>query len=227
MSGGGKHGDYWPGFVDALTNVVIAMVFVIVVLAIALSFSAQLLAQRMAAQIAKLQQSGAAASAVERPRLDARDDRARSEQEGPGRPGGAETIVEARVPERTRIAVTGAPPSASASGAQVRAAAQFVQLDFAQAALALDADAARRLADALPPFRERLAAAAPGARIALVATGPDMQLSENQRVALIRVLAVRNALLDQGIAAARIATRIDTQTRAPQASVALRLEDPT
>ena len=34
MAGGGKSGgdSYWPGFVDALTNVVIAMIFVVVVL---------------------------------------------------------------------------------------------------------------------------------------------------------------------------------------------------
>ena len=60
---GGKTANYWPGFVDALTNVVIAMVFVIVVLAIALSFSAQLLAKRMAARITVLEQQGQAAQA--------------------------------------------------------------------------------------------------------------------------------------------------------------------
>ena len=32
MAGGGSGGNsYWPGFVDALTNVVIAMIFVVVV----------------------------------------------------------------------------------------------------------------------------------------------------------------------------------------------------
>ncbi len=42
----GKNTNYWPGFVDALGNTIIAMVFVVIVLAVSLSMYAKLLAQR-------------------------------------------------------------------------------------------------------------------------------------------------------------------------------------
>jgi hypothetical protein len=38
---GGKETNYWPGFVDALANVVVTMVFVLVVFVIALLYFAQ------------------------------------------------------------------------------------------------------------------------------------------------------------------------------------------
>lgn len=220
MSGGGAKNDYWPGFVDALTNVVIAMVFVIVVLAIALSFSAQLLAQRLAAKIAEQEnQLGKARAALQgRP----------AEVEKPaalkaaGTPAAAP--VDAQAPTRTRIAVAGNEAPASAAAAVVKPAERFLQLDFAAGALTLDPAAAQALTQALAPVKQRLAEQ-PTARLAVVALGPDLHLSENQRAAFIRAMAVRNHLLEQGIAAERIATRIDTQSRSATPAVAVRVED--
>ena len=66
MAGGGRAGGdaYWPGFVDALTNVVIAMIFVVVVLAISLTFAAQMMGQKLAERIVKEHLAKAAASAA-------------------------------------------------------------------------------------------------------------------------------------------------------------------
>src|SRR5690349_22145149 len=101
---GGKTANYWPGFVDALTNVVIAMVFVIVVLAIALSFAARLMGQRLAEEIVKKHTAAAAASAAAAPPAAAAGDTApRSELQG-----------------RTRIAVQGNEHAASSAGGRVR-----------------------------------------------------------------------------------------------------------
>ncbi|RZL31396.1 MAG: hypothetical protein EOP35_22150 [Rubrivivax sp.] len=181
MSGGGKGGggDFWPGFVDALTNVVIAMVFVIVVLAIALSFSAQMLAKRMAAKIAEQQ----------------------------AELGKARQVVVA---------------PASATSAKVKPAERFLQLDFAPGALTVDMPAAKALGEALAPLKARLAES-PSLRLEVVAVGPEIHLSENQRAAFIRAMAVRNELLGQGVPGDRISTRIDMQATAPQPAVAVRL----
>ncbi|KQY81708.1 MULTISPECIES: hypothetical protein [Roseateles] len=216
MAGGGsKNGDYWPGFVDALTNVVIAMVFVIVVLAIALSFSAQMLAKRMAAKIAEQQaelgraRAAIAAPAAEKERL----------------PAGA-PLIESQAPQRTRIAVAGneAALAASAASAKVKPAERFLQLDFAPGALTVDAAAAKALAGALQPLKQRLAES-PSARLEIVAVGPEIHLSENQRAAFIRAMAVRNELLGQGIAGDRLVTRIDMKASAAAPAVAVRLGD--
>ena len=211
--GGGKGGDYWPGFVDALTNVVIAMVFVIVVLAIALSFSAQILAKRMAAKIAEQQaELGRARQAIAAPA---------AEKE---RPGGAPPLIESQAALRTRIAVAGneAALAASAASAKVKPAERFLQLDFAPGALTVDEAAAKALGAALAPLKQRLAES-PTLRLEVVAIGPEIHLSENQRAAFIRAMAVRNELLGQGIAGDRITTRIDMNASAPAAAVAVRL----
>jgi len=212
--GGGKGGgDYWPGFVDALTNVVIAMVFVIVVLAIALSFSAQMLAKRMAAKIAEQQaELGRARAAVTAPA---------AVREQP--PGGA-PVIDTPTAQRTRIAVAGneAALAASAAAAKLKPAEHYLQLDFAPGALTVDAVAAKALGEALAPLKQRLAEA-PALRLEVVALGPEIHLSENQRAAFIRAMAVRNELLGQGIAGSRIVTRIDMNTAAPAPAVAVRL----
>ncbi|MBZ8141346.1 hypothetical protein CLD22_15755 [Rubrivivax gelatinosus] len=214
MSGGGKNGDYWPGFVDALTNVVIAMVFVIVVLAIALSFSAQLLAKRMAAKIAE-QQAQIGRATVVAPGATTAEQKPRS---GPP--------IDAGLPVRTLIAVAGneQAPAASAAGVGVKSAERYLQLNYAPSALTLDSAAIEQLTKALLPLRQRLAAVA-SAKLSIVATGPELQLSENQRAAFIRAMVVRNQLLSEGIAPGRITTRIDVNTQAAAPGVALRIEE--
>ncbi|HEV6967890.1 MULTISPECIES: hypothetical protein [Roseateles] len=209
--GGGKNGDYWPGFVDALTNVVIAMVFVIVVLAIALSFSAQMLAKRMAARIAEQQaELGRARAAAKGPPAEV--------EKMPSGP-----LVEARAPVRTRIPVAGNEATLAASAvAKVKPAERFLQLDFAAGALTVDAAAAKALAAALAPLKQQLAES-PALRLEVVAVGPEIHLSENQRAAYIRAMAVRNELLGQGIPGERIVTRIDMKAQPPGPAVGVRI----
>jgi hypothetical protein len=202
--GGGKDANYWPGFVDALTNVVIAMIFVIVVLAISLSFSAQLLAKRMAAKVAQLEQEGAARAAAVKPTE-----------------GEASDAPPARLPTRTVIEVRGNEASAKPTSGSVRAADNYLMLEFAPGALTLDAPAAEKLASSLSAVKEKLAA---GGRVQVLARGPSMEISENQRSAFLRIMAVRNVLIEQGVAAERIEPRIDTETRANSATVSISIE---
>lgn len=204
---GGKTANYWPGFVDALTNVVIAMVFVIVVLAIALSFAAQLMGKRMAEQMMKQHTAAAAASAA-----------AAAQVSTPA----PEEAPRSALPGRTHIAVQGNERAASAAGGQLRSVGNLLQLDFADTALTLDSAAAQRLRDALAVGK----AAAPQAQVRIVAIGPSLELSENQRAAYVRVMAVRNELLDQGYAANHIGVRIDTASRAARPAVTISIAAP-
>jgi len=204
--GGGKDSNYWPGFVDALTNVVIAMVFVIVVLAISLSFSAQLLAKRMAAKVASLEQEAVSrASAVE-----------------PASNGACiDQPPPAELHSRNVIEVRGNEAAVKAASGSVRAADSFLVLEFAPGALTLDAPAAEKLASSLSAVKEKLAG---GGKVQVLARGPLMEISDNQRSAFLRIMAVRNVLIDQGIASERIEPRIDTDTKASSATVSIEIE---
>jgi hypothetical protein len=203
--GGGKDSNYWPGFVDALTNVVIAMVFVIVVLAISLSFSAQLLAKRMAAKVASLEQDVVSrASAVKPDNGDAGSDQ-----------------PSARLPTRTVIEVRGNEASVKAVSGSVRAADSFLILEFAPGALTIDSTASDKLASSLSAVKEKLAS---GGKVQVLARGPSMEISDNQRSAFLRIMAVRNVLIDQGIASERIEPRIDTDTKASSVTVSISVE---
>jgi hypothetical protein len=198
---GGKSANYWPGFVDALTNVVIAMVFVIVVLAIALSFAAQMMGKKMADELvkAKAAVAAAAASAVPAPAVTSQ-----AAADTPASTQATDTLIEVR-----------ARAPAAAASAAVRDSGRSLRLEFADTALALDVDALKKLQDALAPHR----AGAAGARVQITATGPSMALSDNQRSAYIRVLAVRNELIDAGFAAERIGVQIQTTGQAARATV--------
>jgi hypothetical protein len=198
-------GEYWPGMVDALTNVVIAMIFVVVVLAIALSYSAQLAAKRMAEKMVREQRAAELVAPL--PAVAAA---LANQQVVVGAPS-VGTVT-------TRIAVTGPKPD-SAGGTLTQSSARLI-LDFADEAVTLDDAAKKRLLAALAAEPE----AVRNGRIQLVAQGPGMQLSENQRVAYLRVMAVRNLLIEQGRRADTIGVRIDTARETNSAMVSLSFE---
>jgi hypothetical protein len=198
-SPGSGENHYWPGFVDALTNVVIAMIFVIVVLAIALSFAARLAQKRLAEEIAQKHIPNITVQAAPTP--------------APAPVG--ENPAPTDSPQRARIPVRGAESAASAAGGRTRSAGGFLQLDFEDTALTLDADALAKFKQALATQGVPLAEA----NIHVEAVGPGMQLSENQRSAFLRVMSVRNVLLDQGVSPQRISVRIATEREAPKPSV--------
>jgi hypothetical protein len=197
MSGGGKSSanEYWPGFVDALTNVVIAMIFVVVVLAISLSFAAQQMGKKLAEEYIKKLQTA---------------------QPGASAPGGlaAEAVPDVVPPptaQKTdvRIAVVAPAKAASSPPPAVRQAGGRLQLDYPADAFTLDSASQARLLENLATM------ATPGSkRLELVAVGPDMKISDNQRAAYLRLVAVRNALIEAGYSAEQISVRIDT-TQSP------------
>ena len=193
MSGGGSGANaYWPGFVDALTNVVIAMIFVVVVLAISLSFAAQMMGKKLAERLIA-------------------EHKATVAQAPPGAPPPPQLqTAESALVNTTRIAVAGNETPASAPAAAMRQVRNTLQLDYAASAITLDAAAADR-------FKAAVAALGPLAqrRVEVAAGGPDMAISDNQRAAYLRVMALRNLLLELGVQPDRIDVRIDTTLDLP------------
>jgi outer membrane protein OmpA-like peptidoglycan-associated protein len=230
---GGKTANYWPGFVDALTNVVIAMVFVIVVLAIALSFSAQLLAKRMAARITVLEQQGKATqaqTAASAPELIVKRLAPSAQLSNDPSPNTSIEAaddtqrVESKMAAPIRINVKGNEEKLVAAGGKMQPSDRYMLLEFAPTALTLDEAASKSLGASLDKLKQQLASAPPGAKVVLVASGPDIELSENQRAGYIRAMAVRNELLEQGFAAERIATRFDLKAKPTKATISMRIE---
>jgi hypothetical protein len=199
MAGGKSGGDaYWPGFVDALTNVVIAMIFVVVVLAIALAFAAQMMGKKLAERYIKEHEAQVAAKAAP----------------APPSPPEALPLRESALP-RQRIAVAGAERASAPPSAKLQSARNTLQLDFAPNALTLDEAAAQQFKAAIATA----VAAQATRRVQILARGPAMSLSDNQRAAYLRVMATRNVLLESGISPDHIEVRIDTEHDAASASV--------
>jgi len=192
MAGGGAGGNsYWPGFVDALTNVVIAMIFVVVVLAISLSFAAQMMAKKMAAEIVAKAASATTVSAAAQ--------------------SGA-VVPESNLGQRTRIPVAGPKQDQVVEGGKLSAPKNILQLDFEPTAVAMDDAATEAL-------KKALAEAPRSSAIELIATGPAMGITTNQRSAYLRVLAVRNVLLQMGFDKDKLQMRIETTVEAPSPTV--------
>ena len=199
MSGGGSGGNsYWPGFVDALTNVVIAMIFVVVVLAISLSFAAQMMAKKMAAEIVAKASATTTVSAA-------------------AQSGAA--VPESNLGQRTRIPVAGPQQEQIVEGGKLSAPKNILQLDFEPTAVAMDDTATEAL-------KQALTGAARSSAVSLVATGPAMGITTNQRSAYLRVLSVRNVLLQLGFEKDKLQMRIETAVEAPSPSVNISLVSP-
>lgn len=194
-SGKGDANSYWPGFVDALTNVVIAMIFVVVVLAISLSFAARLMGQKIAEQYIKEHQ-----------------------EKTPKAAPTADPAPDAAVKVTQRIAVAGNEKAASAARpARVRNQDQLLQLDYAPGAVTLDGAAADQLKQVLSKLEGQVA----GRRVQIVASGPDMAFSDNQRAAFLRVMGVRNLLIESGFTPERIGMEVDTKRETSTTAVNL------
>ena len=168
MSGGGSGANaYWPGFVDALTNVVIAMIFVVVVLAISLSFAAQMMGKKLAEKLIE-EHKAKVAQAPPAPAVPAQL-----------------PAQESALARTTRIAVVGNEAPASAPATAVRQVRNTLQLDYAAAAITLDPAAADRFKAAVAGLGGSLAQR----RVQIVAGGPGMSISDNPKPSEFQAIA--------------------------------------
>ncbi|MFG6448760.1 hypothetical protein ACG0Z6_10990 [Roseateles sp. BYS180W] len=200
MAGGKSSADsYWPGFVDALTNVVIAMIFVVVVLAISLAFAAQMMGKRIAQKI--IDEHMAKQVKVSAP--------ASTPTQGATLTGDvAQRSPNSVAPGVIRIPVAGGQSSSGSGGGALKEVPNVLRLDFEASALTLDDKATELLRKAASPYKQVK-------KVVVVGRGPAMDISDNQRAVYLRVMSVRNVLLEVGFPADRIEVQMDAQTRAP------------
>lgn len=205
---GGRETNYWPGFVDALTNTVIAMVFLVIVLTMSLSVFINAIANQRAAKIVEGKAASATSAASETSALPAAS--GNSAAAAPQAPGGL-----------------GAPSSPKAEASVLRGEFRVPDSANSQAR-----DSARQKAEVLTNALvvyfpgttvevdektelelDRVAAnsgiAFAQMQAAIVARGPQIFLSDNQRLAFFRAMSVRNFLMKKGIRRDNITIRIE------------------
>ena len=204
VSGGSESSsEYWPGFVDALTNVVIAMIFVIVVIAISLSFAMQMIVTRAAESVSQAEAAKSRAEATL--------------AEMTAAVASARTTIIA--PGGEALRTTMIPRDAEANDVAVNSELTRITVLFPSHALLLDPDTSARIGTAARPLLTALQAAGQRGTVALTARGPSMQLSDNQRAAYIRLMAVRSSLVAAGLSGDRISIHIDTASAETEDSV--------
>ena len=202
-AGKGGSNAYWPGFVDALTNVIIAMIFVVVVLAIALAFAAQMMGKKVAERMISEYK---AAHSIKT------DTPINTNEVGTiaaGSPIESPKIPESQRANRTIISVSGSEPASAPTIAIESTAKNILQLRYELGAITLSDKANEQFGLAV----KGAVADFPHAYAQVVATGPEMILSDNQRLAFTRLMDVRNVLISQGVPTEKIISRIDTQSQ--------------
>lgn len=217
---GGKEMNYWPGFVDALANVVVTMIFVIVVFTIALLYFSQNKVKEAlaAAEQVKAQQVPAAPPPPSVAALEKRVAELSRENEQLRRQAQGRPAPQAGSVERGEVKVAESAPVAGAAPASVRVRGTRSSLEvvFPAGAIELDKASLGRLEGSFAAFAER--ARAGGVELVGVAeVGP---YSEGRRLSYYRNLTLRNWLIEKGIPASQIRMRIaDVDTGQPEGLV--------
>jgi hypothetical protein len=190
----GRSTNYWPGFVDALSNMVLAMIFVVLVLGLAMGMYATLAADAIAkrlmaeAEAARMLSAGGDRSADVPPR-------------GTGQPRVDPTPEQAPAAKlRVQRAASAEPPDP----ARVRRQQNVIIIEFEGQTVALDEAAQAALGRALQPAGELLRTG----QADIVARSPGGNLTESQHVSFYRAMAIRNILIERGMSPERITVRV-------------------
>lgn len=211
---GRRSTNYWPGFVDALSNMVLAMIFVVLVLALAMGTYAKLAADAIEKRLkveaaAAATETGGGAIIAELPAaalipplpvtpVEAAATAGATAAAGETPPEAEPATAQAPAAKRVRVGADAA--SAAAQATRLRREREVLVLEFESAAVTLDAAARSALAEALGPLRDSLRTGS----ILLLARAPGGSLTESRQVSFYRAMAVRNQLVELGVAAARI-----------------------
>ena len=229
MAGGsGKDANYWPGFVDALANVVVTMIFVVVVFTIALLYFSQnkvkeAIASAQSAVPDPSKKELAQASAVV---ADLQKKLAELQKENETLRRQNQTPAKASVPpqagavprDEIKVAESSPLPGPAPAQARIQGTASSVQILFPTGTIELDQAAIARLESAFA----KLGDAARSSGVELLGVAEVGPYSEGRRLSYYRNLALRNWLIERGVPAARIRMRIaDVDTGRPEGMVQL------
>lgn len=193
MAGASSDGEmnYWPGFVDALANLVLALVFVVVIFTLALAV--------ISAKVAK----EAAAREIER----MRNEDSRSQLEKDLRAQIAQLQQQLKDSQlKLEVAVKDVPkPPPLAKQASI--VGQEIIFTYEPGAFELGPEAVAEL-DKMVKMKGGLA----GKNIKLTAFQASGAFSSEKRAAYFRMITLRNLLIDRGASPANIATSTAPET---------------
>jgi hypothetical protein len=211
-----RHVNYWPGFVDALSNMVLAMVFIMLVLSLAVAMYSVLATRAVAQRLAPEAAVGAAAGAggtagesalVQVPQSPSVRDTRRPSEVGLGAGAKAAAPTGPLAAARVDVKQGAAPaqvPSASGRVHAGLARPNVVVVTFEGMAVAMSEEGTRSFDEAVQP----MAAWIKSGHAELVASAPAGYLTDNQQLSFYRLMAVRNLLLAKGMAPGRIQVRV-------------------
>lgn len=255
MAGGGdgKEMNYWPGFVDALSNVVLTLVFVLVVFVFALMITSGKVQQKAAQMDSeKASQDKSSSKQVTQLKQELQDtvqakdkiagqlsvakselQKAQQElQSAHKQVSDAKDLADAKelavtpsiIQKRIETAVDGTPPAPDKNARPATVLSKnVIVITFPRNVVQLNDRAKNDLAKVLAQYRSQIA----GSKAVLDAYVGLETYSEGRRLAYYRALDVRNFLMDKG-AATRQSVEINTKVTKEQgdARVEIRFVQP-
>ena len=209
--------NYWPGFVDALTNVVLVMVFVVVVFAVSILYygyeltMAQVkdIVQQKTEHLVEDQQSKLLESEQKIKDLEERLAKALAELKLAQMSAAGKTRESAR--EVAREATRELPAKGTAadnSPVILSAQAGNVLISYAAGVVELDSKQLKALDALLGSY-----SGAASWRVELVGEFSEASFTEGQRLSFYRIAALRNYLVSKGVKAAEVKSLIKDPVR--------------
>ena len=203
-----ENNNYWPGFVDALSNMVMAMIFIILTFVVVLFGAMQNNLRAVAARMSEMHATSVSYQStlddLRRENAALRDALAHPPSAVPGQRTTASLVptpvtVVGPAQESRAAARTGPlPPLVSGAG-------DVITITYASGEASLDRTTRATLDQATAPQLRRL----PALRAEILAEiAGAAAATDSQRLAYFRALEVRNYLLDRGVAPARITVRL-------------------
>lgn len=235
---GGKEQNFWPGFVDALSNVVLVMIFVVVVFVLTLFYYSQKLAEFRAVKFIEKKelQEQVASPQKNQPDVSRLDDgsnpdvaRMKMESDAQTRQiaqlKGQVALLQAKLTaDSTALSGStnsdsGAPAEAiqiersrtsparqALSGVVLDNNQKAVRLHFDKDGVELDDAAIRSLDGNISQWTDKTKAG--GGKIIVTGVVGTVAYTEGRRRAYYRTMAVRNYLIDKGLASTAIVSRV-------------------
>jgi septal ring factor EnvC (AmiA/AmiB activator) len=200
----GREQNYWPGFVDALSNVVLTLLFVIVfALAVGMNKAAQQMSQlAQSAELQKGQNEAGRDQAETSEKIQKEDEQLRQ------RVAQAEAEVstlreevaakQAQIDTMTIEVAEKADEKRQAKSEGVKVSGDIIVITYPLSVADLDAKASDELAKALEAFKNRLGKR----KVTIRSIQGGEPFSAAQRYAYYRAVAIRNILLSKGVAVA-------------------------
>jgi outer membrane protein OmpA-like peptidoglycan-associated protein len=187
----GREQNFWPGFVDALSNLVLTLVFVMVIFVLALFYLSSKVAQ------SKLD-AMCPATKVELAQVKKELDETRKALSAALSAAG-QVKAQAKVSDKKA-----ASPEREKISAEVSVGGASVTIRFPAGVVELDDDAKKVLDKAIAPY---LASGQPVKASLSAVPGPET-FSEGKRLSFFRAVAIRNYLISKGITKGNIDSRV-------------------